>query len=145
MVASRPRVLFLLTLGCGFFDSGKNLIGGVGRKCPASSALKTELLAIFEACLFAKSKLFQSLTIFSDSLEAIKLCALDLAPPWDVRLLIRDIKDGCSGLNLKFRHVGRAKNRVAHWVASKAARDSLPLDWVSLHALYFDSALASMF
>ncbi|KAF7115776.1 hypothetical protein RHSIM_RhsimUnG0047500 [Rhododendron simsii] len=98
-------------------------------KC--SSVLQGELEAIRKACFLARDMCAVPVTIESDNKTAILLSASELVPPWEVYPLIMDIRAVKKQRNLEFIWVKRSANKVAHRVASLAAKGKLSLDWVA--------------
>ncbi|KAF7148032.1 hypothetical protein RHSIM_Rhsim03G0019800 [Rhododendron simsii] len=98
-------------------------------KC--SSVFQGELEAIRKACFLARDMCAVPVTIESDNKTAILLSASELVPPWEVYPLIMDIRAVKKQRNLEFIWFKRSANKVAHRVASLAAKGKLSLDWVA--------------
>ncbi|KAI8569738.1 hypothetical protein RHMOL_Rhmol02G0300500 [Rhododendron molle] len=97
----------------------------------SSSVLLGELEAIRKACLLARDMCAVPITIESDNKTAISLSVSELEPPWEVYPLIMDIRAVRRQRNLELIWVKRSANKVAHQVASLAAKGQLSLDWVA--------------
>ncbi|GJW57184.1 F-box domain containing protein [Tanacetum coccineum] len=127
--ASAPPTSNAVKLNCdGAFKSNQGAVGIVdrdsegvilaviGERCHASSALAMELLAIRNTCNLALTNGWVSAVIESDSTYAIAFSSSECVPPWALGVIVADIRDWASQLNLQFSWVRRTCNRVAHHV-----------------------------
>ncbi|GJS98847.1 reverse transcriptase [Tanacetum coccineum] len=120
-----PTPPFLLNQGAiGIIarDSEGAILAVIGERCHASSALAMELLAIRNACNLALTNGWVGAIIESDSTDTIALSSSECVPPWALGVIVADIRDWASRLNLQFSWVRCTCNRVAHHVAGIALK-----------------------
>ncbi|GKC63577.1 ribonuclease H protein, partial [Tanacetum coccineum] len=103
-------------------DSEGAILAVIGERCHASSALAIEFLAIRNTCNLALTNGWVGAIIESDSTYAITFSSLECVPPWALGVIVADIKEWASRLNLQFSWVHRTCNRVAHHAAGIALK-----------------------
>ncbi|GKB64615.1 reverse transcriptase [Tanacetum coccineum] len=110
-------------------DSEGAILAVSGERCHASSALAMELLAIRNAYNLALTNGWVGAIIESDSSDAINLSSSECVPPWALGVIVADIREWASRLNLQFSWVRRTCNRVAHHVAGIAQKSVANFLW----------------
>ncbi|XP_028111659.1 uncharacterized protein LOC114309966 [Camellia sinensis] len=110
-------------------DSNGHFINGNARTLGASSAILTEALAVRMACLMIQAHKLSNVEIESDSQLVIQLCVSETVPPWEISVVILDIRALALQFHLSFTWTRHSNNKVAHWVAKTQASNSLPDIW----------------
>ncbi|KAL7252179.1 hypothetical protein ACSBR1_013931 [Camellia fascicularis] len=106
------------------------VLDGVSRCISTSSTLEGEAHAIRLACFLADAHNLQQVEIEDDNRTIILLSVSEKVPPWEVGVLLRDIKTMASRCNFSFRWNPRHTNKVAHWLAKAALSGDLGSYWV---------------
>ncbi|KAL7218984.1 hypothetical protein ACSBR2_012116 [Camellia fascicularis] len=97
-------------------DRGHSL-DGVTRSIVVSSTLKGEVLAIRFACFLSEVHKLQKVEIEHDNRTAILLGVSENVPPWEVAIILQDIRNLASLRKHHLRWSSRSCNRVAHRLA----------------------------
>ncbi|KAI8011669.1 hypothetical protein LOK49_LG06G03373 [Camellia lanceoleosa] len=79
------------------------VLDGVSRCISMSSTLEGEAHAIWLACFLADVHNLQQFEIKNDNRTLILLSVSEKVPPWEVGVLLEDIKTMASGRNFSFR------------------------------------------
>ena len=79
-------------------------------------SLVAEALAVRSACLLGAVRGLAGLPICSDSKEVISLASSNLDPPWEINVIIQDIRSLAHPSGFKFIHAPRNFNKVAHCI-----------------------------
>ena len=78
-----------------------------------------EAEAVRDACFWCLRYGFLDAIIESDNASVIECCILiDRAPPWEIDLVVEDIRELYSRASLSFVAVRHSANRVADWLAN---------------------------
>ena len=88
-----------------------------GESFPATSPLMAELCAIRNACRLVVDYGWQNAIVESDSKLAISLASTEQVPPWNLAVIVDDIRTWASQLDICFSWVRRNCNIAAHVVA----------------------------
>ena len=116
-------------IGGALFDPSKKLINGFGMKVAASSPFCAEAFALREACRLLQANGISNAVIFSDCKSLVSIISADLEPPWEIEVVIKDIKFLSSNLSLVWQFIPRRFNSIAHELASEALQGHLPSNW----------------
>lgn len=101
-------------------DSGGQALFWRTGKVVASSALFTEAWALRIACVTAVDQEITRAVFEWDCKEIIDcLSREDYKCPWEIEVVIADVKRWAAQREWSFSWVNREKNRVAHWLASQ--------------------------
>ncbi|CAK9144345.1 unnamed protein product [Ilex paraguariensis] len=106
----------------------RELVGGKVITVPPVSSFLSEAVAVKEACLVSISIELVTTTIENDNAK-VKLQRG--RAPWEIVVIIGDIKQDAIDHALNFVQIPRTLNKPAYWIASEFLKQSLPIGWVS--------------
>lgn len=118
------------TIGCDLIDGSFGLCVIVSKSVRTLSALMSEALAMRETCLGLQACNLQAVSAFNDSKILISLISSELDPPWEVAVIVKNIRFLSAPLGIRWQFLPRSFNLVAHWVAKESIRGSLFVNWV---------------
>jgi hypothetical protein len=102
---------------------------GLTNKVTCNSGEIAESLAIRGAASYISSLTLDDYKIVSDCKAIVDIINNKASSKWMVAPIIADIRFFASRHSVSFIFVSRKNNRVAHWVASAAFKNSLSCNW----------------
>lgn len=82
-------------------------------------------------------------TIVVDNQALVEQSSSENVPPWEISVIIEDIRDLARRQNVDFRFVPRKCNRAAHWLAAKACDEGLFHNWLGCRPPHLVFLIAS--